>query len=301
MRRIVGLVLLVGAIGSACTSDTGGDRVAGDPPASTGPSSTGPGAPEPDEGLPSGPPALARELTRTWEARRAAVVAWVETGGAAEWPPPSALELLVLREQRIYRELASDPHLAERVLARLPDELVPEAERTVAAGAALYEHLSPLERVPDLRTRPPEPAGILLGYFEAAEERFGVDWEVLAAVMLIETRMGRVVSHSSAGAQGPMQFLPATWATFGMGGDIRDERDAVMGAANYLAASGAPRDYRAALYEYNPVRSYVTAVTNYAKAMRREPETFYAYYNWQVFVRTTTGDVRLTGPGRKFG
>ena len=183
------------------------------------------------------------------------------------------------------------------MLGRLPHGLAAEAERNVAAGSALFEHLSPLKEVPDLRTGAPQPAGILLGYLEAAEERFGVEWEVLAAVMLIETRMGRVGSHSSAGARGPMQFLPATWAAYGLEGDVRDEEDAVMGAANYLRASGAPVDYREALFAYNPVRSYVTAVTNYAKAMRRDAETFYAYYNWQVFVRTTDGDVRLTGPG----
>jgi len=304
MRRVVALVLLAGALGSACTPATGEDPAtggggAGDP---SGPSSTGVGAgePDPDEHLPSRAPALAHELTRTWEARRAAVDAWVETGGAAEWPPPLELELLVLHEQRIYRVLASDPRLAERVLGRIPDGLAAEAERNVAAGSALFEHLSPPKKVPDLRTRAPEPAEALLGYFEAAEERFGVEWEVLAAVMLIETRMGRVVSHSSAGAQGPMQFLAATWAAYGLGGDVREEEDAAMGAANYLRASGAPVDYREALYEYNPVRSYVRAVTNYAKAMRRDPETFYAYYNWQVFVRTTRGDVRLTGPGLRF-
>jgi membrane-bound lytic murein transglycosylase B len=115
--------------------------------------------------------------------------------------------------------------------------------------------------------------------------------------MLIETRMGRIRSNSSAGAQGPMQFIPSTWAAYGLGGDVREERDAILGAANYLSASGAPSDYRQALFHYNPVSAYVTAVTGYANAMGRDPDLFYAYYNWQVFVRTTRGDVRLTGPG----
>ena len=43
--------------------------------------------------------------------------------------------------------------------------------------------------------------------------------------------------------------------------------------------------------------AYVTAVGSYAKAMMRSPSLFYAFYNWQVFVRTTHGDVRLSGPG----
>jgi membrane-bound lytic murein transglycosylase B len=115
--------------------------------------------------------------------------------------------------------------------------------------------------------------------------------------MLIETRMGRIASSSAAGAQGPMQFLPSTWEVYGLGGDIRDEHDAVLGAANYLSASGSPGDDRGALFHYNPVAAYVTAVIRYANAMSRDPDLFYAYYNWQVFVRTRQGDVRLTGPG----
>ena len=94
-----------------------------------------------------------------------------------------------------------------------------------------------------------------------------------------------------------MQFIPSTWAAYGLGGDVRDERDAVLGAANYLHADGAPGNDREALLHYNPVPAYVAAVTGYANAMTRDPELFYAYYNWQVFVRTTHGDVRLTGPG----
>ena len=53
-----------------------------------------------------------------------------------------------------------------------------------------------------------------------------MDWEVLAAIMLVETRMGRIHSRSSAGAQGPMQFLPATWEAYGLGGDVHDAHDA---------------------------------------------------------------------------
>jgi len=48
---------------------------------------------------------------------------------------------------------------------------------------------------------------------------------------------------------------------------------------------------------YNPVPEYVDAVMRYARQMTRDPRTFYAYYNWQVFVLTKHGDLRLTGPG----
>jgi len=296
MRRSLASLLAIGLLAAVCSPDTPSPHP-GSPAITTPPAAPGAALPEPDERIPREVSALARELEVTWTARQGAVHAWEGAGGTATWPPPEEVELLVLHEQRIYRLLATLDRLAERVLQRVPPSLAAEARANVRAGAALYEHASPLKHLPDLRTRAPEPADVLLGYFEAAEERFGGEWEVLAAVMLIETRMGRVISRSSAGAQGPMQFLPATWDAYGLGGDVHEERDAVMGAANYLRASGAPSDYREALYHYNPVDAYVTAVTQYAKAMRHDPDVFYAYYNWQVFVRTTKGDVRLTGPG----
>ena len=212
-------------------------------------------------------------------------------------PPPEDVQLLTLHEQRIYRVLAADDRLAKRVLGRLDKGIAGEARANVLAGGALYDHFSPVRTLPDFRMRAPEPADTLRAYFGEGERRFGVSWQLLAAVMLTETRMGRIVSNSSAGAQGPMQFIPSTWAAYGLGGDVRDPHDAVLGAANYLSANGAPNDDRRALFHYNPVPAYVTAVSRYAKAMEKDPDLFYAYYNWQVFVRTTHGDVRLTGPG----
>jgi soluble lytic murein transglycosylase-like protein len=269
----------------------------------TGPSSdvvtpsSDPETPSPDAWIPRRPAELAAELEAIRIERRRAIREWIASGGPSTWPPPEDVELLTLREQLIYRVLAANDPLAEQVLGRLDEGAASEARANVLAGGALYDHFSPVKTLPEFRTRSPEPADTLRVYFEEGERRFGVHWEVLAAVMLIETRMGRIVSNSSAGARGPMQFIPSTWAAYGLGGDVRDEHDAVLGAANYLSANGAPKDDRNALFHYNPVPAYVTAVTRYAKAMERDPDLFYAYYNWQVFVRTTRGDVRLTGPG----
>jgi membrane-bound lytic murein transglycosylase B len=93
-----------------------------------------------------------------------------------------------------------------------------------------------------------------------------------------------------------MQFIPSTWKAYGMGGDIDDPRDAIMGAANYLRASGAPADYARALYAYNPSWSYVDAVLRYARRIRRDRRAYFAYHSWQVFVRTPSVTRRLTGP-----
>ena len=286
----------VGASGPGATPSAVADPATGPNGASTGVVEAAT-IPEPDARFPLRVGALADRLETTWEVRREAVRRWVRTGDPAAWPPPDDVELLVLYEQRIYRVLAANDRLAAAVLGRLDGGLAAEARSNVRAGGALYDHFSPVPTLPDFRTRAPEPADRLLGFFEQGQRRFGVAWQTLAAVMLIETRMGRIASSSSAGAQGPMQFIPSTWAAYGLGGDVRDEHDAVLGAANYLHANGAPGNDRAALFHYNPVPAYVAAVTGYANAMTRDPELFYAYYNWQVFVRTTHGDVRLTGPG----
>ena len=92
-------------------------------------------------------------------------------------------------------------------------------------------------------------------------------------------------------------FVAPTWRAYGLGGDVHDPHDAILGAANYLHASGAPASYRRALYHYNPSPVYVDAVLRYARRMARSRRAFLGYYSWQVFVRTRSGHLkRLTGP-----
>ena len=96
--------------------------------------------------------------------------------------------------------------------------------------------------------------------------------------------MGRIRGTSVAGAQGPMQFLPTTWARWGRG-DIDDPADSIMAAARYLASSGftrGPRGVYRALYEYNNHPAYVRGVTAYARVMERHPRAFLGYHQWQV-------------------
>jgi hypothetical protein len=112
-------------------------------------------------------------------------------------------------------------------------------------------------------------------------------------VNFIETRMGRIVGLSTAGANGPMQFIPSTWDAYGLGGDVTNPRDAILGAANYLAASGGPADMRRALYAYNPSNAYVWAVTMYALTMADDPRAFDGYWNWGVRYRHAGGIVEL--------
>ena len=135
---------------------------------------------------------------------------------------------------------------------------------------------------PRLVIRDPEPPAVIRAPYRAAHRRFGVGVPLLAAVHFIESRFGRVRNNSVAGAQGPMQFMPATWAAYGLGGDVHDPRDAILGAANYLHANGAPGDDRAALFHYNPSSLYVDAVSRYARRIERDPLAFYAFYAWPV-------------------
>src|SRR5919201_1411752 len=136
------------------------------------------------------------------------------------------------------------------------------------------------------------PTTFLVDYQRAAL-RFGVDWAVLAAIGKVECDHGRSQAAgcnppgtmNAAGATGPMQFLGSTWrrgtppmtipplgppaargggyATDGDGDGIADvwnPADAIAGAARLLRATGAPVDYRRALYAYNPAAWYVDAV-----------------------------------------
>ena len=89
---------------------------------------------------------------------------------------------------------------------------------------------------------------------------------ILASINEVETDFGRNTSVSSAGAQGWMQFMPATWAAYGVDAnedgrrDPADPWDAIFAAANYLAASGAPDDWHAAIFAYNHAEWYVSEV-----------------------------------------
>ena len=247
------------------------------------------------EPIPRRPGDLAGTLDATTAELDAAIEEWT-AGDTSRGGPPREVTLLALYQQRMYLFLGSRPRLAAAVLARLRGVTRAAARDVLAARTALGE-LNPPTKRKRFNTGPSLPAGTLLRFYRRAERRFGVDWRVLAAVNFVETGFNRIRSNSTAGAQGPMQFIPSTWAAYGMGGDVRDPRDAIMGAANYLRASGAPRDNRRALFAYNPSNLYVTAVLRYARRIRLDPQAYYAFYSWQVFVRTPTGSRRLTGPG----
>jgi hypothetical protein len=247
--------------------------------------------PAPSEPLPRDAAGLGTALTDTTHRLRGEIEAWGGTGAT-----PEPVTLLALHQQRIYRLIAPRRRLGDRVLARLPASVAGEARDTVRGRRALIAIPPSGSRRPKIRTAEPAPAGELLEHYRAAQRRFGVGWHVLAAVNFVESAFGRLRNESTAGARGPMQFMPATWRAYGLGGNIRDPRDAILGAANYLHANGAPGSYRRALYHYNPSSHYVEAVLRFARRIRRDERAFYAYYAWQVYVRRDGRVRRITGP-----
>jgi hypothetical protein len=117
------------------------------------------------------------------------------------------------------------------------------------------------------------PADYLALYRRAAPSCPGLPWTVLAAIGTVETGNGRDVHRSIAGAEGPMQFLPSTWATWGYDADgdgkadINDPVDAIFSAARYLCAAGAGRGGQSlndAIFAYNHAWWYVREVVDIA-------------------------------------
>jgi hypothetical protein len=196
-------------------------------------------------------------------------------------------------QQLAYRRIAARPELRDPVLGALPAELRAAATANLDATADLRATVVPGPDLPSAwRIVEPAPMEDLARYYREAETEFGVPWPYLAAIHLVETRMGRIRGTSTAGAKGPMQFMPATWAAYG-DGDINSDRDSIRAAARYLKANGAPLNMANALFRYNQSQRYVRAVTAYAEVMRADPDAYRGYYQWQVYYLTTRGDILL--------
>ena len=252
------------------------------PPPKLAPGSPLPSVPQPGEPVAaSNPEGLSSQITTAWSALTSAA-------------PDMAAQAHIY--QVATRALSAKAELREPTYALLRDNPTLEAQvRSDVDAAVKLRRLvgNPRTALPPWRIVQPEAAESLLTHYKAAEAEFGVPWYYLAAINLVESRMGRIRGTSEAGAQGPMQFLPSTWQQYGAGGDINSYKDAIAAAARYLKRNGAPGDMRNAVWNYNHSDLYVDAVLAYGDRMKADEAAFRSYYHWQVYYVTTAGDVWL--------
>lgn len=229
-------------------------------------------------------------------AKLATLLASLEEAIRNPTTPQADLPRLGHQQQVIYRVLSHRRALADQVRAALPQRWQPVFDHHVEARRAfLAMHRGQRSlTLPSWRIIAPKPPEQLLAYYREAAAATGIPWEVLAAVNLVETGMGRVDGISVAGAQGPMQFLPTTWAEAGIGkGDIRNPRDAIAAAARYLVRRGGPNNLKKALWGYNNSDHYGRAVLHYAALMKEDPAAFRGLYHWEVHFASGAGDLWL--------
>jgi hypothetical protein len=247
----------------------------------------------------------------------AATGVWVALDDANMVADPAAAARLALRLGRTYRLLGAasvpvpltvtaplgipgiDAIVGSQVAARLalPAASVVLVNAPGAGGSTLSRELrsilgaraSVVSLVPAAAragTLPTAPAtagrpSTWLGLYQdsAAEYCPGLSWTVLAAIGEIESGDGTSDGPSAAGALGPMQFMPATWAGWAVDGfgetgtpDIMNPLDAVPSAARLLCADGAasPGGLPAAIYDYNHASWYVSEVLDLAAEYARE-------------------------------
>ncbi|MDT7551357.1 MAG: hypothetical protein QOE84_3751 [Actinomycetota bacterium] len=164
---------------------------------------------------------------------------------------------------------------ASAVLLNAPDRGIQglqNAVRGVVGDAAVLDVLRPQEITVHRKARTYREL-----YIESARYCPGLRWQVLAAIGQVESGHGRNVGPSSAGALGPMQFMPATWAYSGVDGDgdgkadIMNPYDAVPAAALYLCRAGAANGEQGlydAIFSYNHADWYVKLVLDLAARYR---------------------------------
>ncbi len=226
------------------------------------------------------PETLAGQIAANDEELRTAIDDWRAAAGD---PPagqaPDEVMAPALFVQRKVRFLAKREAVAEATLDGLAPRLRKQLHQLTSAARSL-RRLSGGGSPRKLKVGKPLPLSDLVSLYDQAERDYGIASEYLAAINLVETKFGRVKSRSTAGAQGPMQFIPSTWKIYGRGGNVQDPADAIPAAARLLRANGAPGSYRRALYHYNPSGLYVDAVSRYAKEIARDPDAIHFLYCW---------------------
>jgi hypothetical protein len=241
------------------------------------------------------PPTDADQLTKQLE--------WAQT--IIDDPAASAEELDLAGHvhQLVYRQLTRNSEWDD-IVATTVDPGIADRALTVARARRGFSALLPsaATTMPPWEIIEPEPIETLIGLYQEAETTFGIPWEYLAAINLIETGMGRIRGLSTAGARGPMQFIAPTWDRFGEGGDIDDPHDSIMAAGRYLSYEAAIEGGEVApqspalldaLWHYNNHDVYVDGVVAYAQTIIDNPRSVYGYHQWEIIYWSSEGDIWL--------
>ena len=293
---LTALVATCTVLATACSDSPSAERTGDLPPADAQLSAQArTGSDAPDE---LGPALAGTPRRPATPAEAAAMVAAAQRVVRAESPDTDVLAAAGHTAQLAVREIAGRRSWLPRVLDGLGAGNRAWVRTNVAARRE-FRSMHPsasadlADELPAWRIVAPASAGTLMRSYREAERRFGVDWEYLAAINMVETAFGRIRGTSVAGAQGPMQFIPTTWDIYGAGGDIDDPHDAILAAGRLLKANGFARDKGAALWRYNNSWAYVRGVTRHAEVMQRDPRQLRGYLAWQVYYLTEVGSVWL--------
>jgi soluble lytic murein transglycosylase-like protein len=189
-------------------------------------------------------------------------------------------------ELRIY-ELAGYASVESSVLPLVPTTVAQPIADAIAALHSLYI-LAGIDQYYLVNVHfvhpysDAKPVETLRSYYLEAQQTYKVDWSYLASINFIESNFGRVNGPSSAGAEGPMQFIPGTWTEYGQGGDINDPHDAIMAASRLLVHNGWATNPRLAIWHYNNDYDYVDSVEFFARAIRADPTFLDRLYYWNT-------------------
>ncbi|HEX6349836.1 MAG TPA: lytic murein transglycosylase [Candidatus Dormibacteraeota bacterium] len=194
--------------------------------------------------------------------------------------------LAIRSQQQVIYALAIDQNLEDQVTGLLPSADLPPLRDAIEALRALWraariDDFTQVQVRHNRRFQDSAPIAQLVGFYHASGARYGIDWSFLASINFIESDFGRVNGPSSAGAMGPMQFMPGTWADYGVG-DIMSPHDSIEAAARYLHAMGGPGNMDRAIYRYNNDSDYVASVEDFAAALREDPGWLDRLYYWST-------------------
>ncbi|MFL5817878.1 MAG: lytic murein transglycosylase [Conexibacter sp.] len=214
------------------------------------------------------------------------------TGTAPTTTGPAAIGGIVKPKGQPKREGSDSAAVAPTTTQNTSQPALQDASGSTTTPNDPADGAAPTPTTPGFTIAPPGPAIVgvpnffidnfrippfLLPIYQAAGIQYSVPWQVLAAINEIETDYGRNLSVSSAGALGWMQFMPSSWATYGVdanGDGVKDPYnpvDAIFAAARYLKAAGADTDLSQAIFAYNHADWYVQSVLLRARVIGGMP------------------------------